>query len=136
MTVDKPHDYYHDPVLTYVDAAIRTSTRSREILILIIIASVLIFGSFWNSRQESWLNERISAHARAREFIKKRDKLISSKNAELISQGIAALKAEYPDEYKFLENRPELGDAKAVENALLRLQAVKTEHVLYLKLPF
>jgi hypothetical protein len=43
----------------YLDAAAASSTRSRSILVLMIVASIVIFSASWNSRGGSWLRSRI-----------------------------------------------------------------------------
>jgi hypothetical protein len=42
----------------YIDATISSGNRARAVLALIVIASVMTFSAFWNSRSGSWLNLR------------------------------------------------------------------------------
>src|SRR4051812_9830771 len=59
----------HEQISKYIEISVATSTRSREILILIIIVSVLFFGAFWNSRQGSWINDRIKVLQAAHDLV-------------------------------------------------------------------
>jgi hypothetical protein len=46
-------------LLPYIDAAEKSSQRARYVVALITIASVLAFASFWNSRENSWFQQRM-----------------------------------------------------------------------------
>lgn len=39
-----------------IDASAASSARGRTILVVMIVASVLVFASWWNGREESWLS--------------------------------------------------------------------------------
>jgi hypothetical protein len=52
----------------YVEAAKDSTNRSRHTLVLMFVASILIFAALWNSRQSSWGMSRLGA-ARALEDI-------------------------------------------------------------------
>jgi hypothetical protein len=43
----------------YVDAAKEATTRTRQILLVMIISSVLVFAACWNSLEGSWVNQRL-----------------------------------------------------------------------------
>ena len=43
----------------YLEAAIDSSTRHRRIVVIMVTASILILGTFWNSVYFGWLNSRI-----------------------------------------------------------------------------
>lgn len=49
----------------YMTAAIYASDRSRRVLLVMITASVLAFAAFWNSRDDSWIRDRIDCVAAA-----------------------------------------------------------------------
>jgi hypothetical protein len=133
-----PHDV-DTHLITYIEASVRTTTRSREILILIIIVSVLVFGAFWNSRQGSWINERLRILSAAKEY-KDREKTLAGLQRgtpEYIEAKIDLNKPRFADAAHFLALRPgSLPDAAAVEKMKNKLEEIETEHVLYLKLPF
>lgn len=42
-----------------IKVAGQSSSRSRVVMMITVIIAILTFASFWNSRQASWLNERI-----------------------------------------------------------------------------
>src|SRR5712691_6979684 len=50
---------YEEDLAPYVEGAGRASDRNRFVMIVIVIASTLAFGTYWNSRQSSWINSRI-----------------------------------------------------------------------------
>ena len=134
-----PHESHgHDHALTYIEASARTATRSREILILIIIVSVLVFGAFWNSRQGSWISERIRIHNEVLALVQQ-ERVISTlapRSPERLAAQIALMGRQYDRAREFVAARPALRDPDAVRLAKERLQNILTEHVLYLKVPF
>jgi hypothetical protein len=52
----------------YMRACSDASTRSRYLIFLLAITSVLAFSSYWNSRQDSWPRLRYATVTRAMEF--------------------------------------------------------------------
>jgi hypothetical protein len=52
----------------YIDAAKDSTNRTRQILLVIVVASILVFAAFWNSRTGGWANSRL-AIAKATEDI-------------------------------------------------------------------
>ena len=48
-------DYLHP----FIGATITAAARFRRVLIVIIVASTLAFGAFWNARSGSWFDSRI-----------------------------------------------------------------------------
>ena len=55
-----------EDVLQYIAATSRASTRSRFVLLVLVIASSLSFTAAWNSRQESWFNARLAVFEEAK----------------------------------------------------------------------
>jgi hypothetical protein len=43
----------------YMDAVKEASNRTRQILLVMIVASILVFAAFWNTRQDGWVNSRL-----------------------------------------------------------------------------
>src|SRR4051794_25498210 len=43
----------------YVDAAKEATTRTRQILLVMIVSSILVFAACWNSLEGSWVNQRL-----------------------------------------------------------------------------
>lgn len=43
----------------YVEAAKESTTRTRQILLVMIISSILVFAACWNSLEGSWVNSRL-----------------------------------------------------------------------------
>lgn len=66
-----------DHVMAYIEATASAANRSRDIIVLMTIASVLIFGAFWNSRQASWLNRRVAVARNAIRVLQLRKTLVS-----------------------------------------------------------
>lgn len=52
----------------YLAAVSASSTRARYVLILMILASVVVFSAFWNSREGSWVTSRLDCIAAAEQF--------------------------------------------------------------------
>lgn len=50
-----------DYLKPFIESTIAASTRFRRVLIVMITASILAFGAFWNSLDETWFNTRIAA---------------------------------------------------------------------------
>lgn len=48
-----------DQLNKFIEATTSAAARFRRVLIVVIVASTLAFGAFWNSRAGSWLNSRI-----------------------------------------------------------------------------
>jgi hypothetical protein len=48
-------------LVPYIDAAEKSSQRARSVVALITITSVLAFASFWNSRDDSWFQQRLNS---------------------------------------------------------------------------
>jgi hypothetical protein len=44
----------------YTDAAKDSTNRTRQILLVMIVASILMFAAFWNSRTGGWANSRLA----------------------------------------------------------------------------
>jgi hypothetical protein len=44
-----------------IEATVESSKRSRQVVFIIILASVIAFCSYWNSRNESWIESRYQA---------------------------------------------------------------------------
>ncbi len=130
--------HVHDHVLTYIDASARTATRSREILILIIIVSVLVFGAFWNSRQGSWISERIRIHTEVLALLQQEQEVAKLRpgTPEKFAADAVLAGRRFDRAREFLAERPQLRDPEAVRAAKHRLQEIVTEHVLYVKVPF
>ena len=130
-------DDVHEHIKTYVEAAARATTRGRDILVLIIIVSVLIFGAFWNSRQGSWGNSRIRSTA----DVLRLQNLLSQRATANDPEAISALDKQLADPKfervrEYVEIRPFLNQPGAAAEMLKKLEEIQTEHVLYLRLPF
>jgi hypothetical protein len=54
----------------YIDAAKDSSNRTRQILLVMIIASILVFAAFWNSRGSGWVNSRLRLAKAAVDILK------------------------------------------------------------------
>ena len=50
-----------DYLKPFIESTIAAAARFRRVLIVMITASILSFGAFWNSLAETWFNSRIAA---------------------------------------------------------------------------
>jgi len=132
-------DEVHEHVKTYIEASARATTRSRDILILIIIVSVLIFGAFWNSRQGSWINERLQMDVTATKYLKllsDADQMATINVQKTVELRALAADHQFDAVREYLKIRPYLNTVDAINTAAHKLVEIQTEHVLYLHLPF
>jgi hypothetical protein len=53
----------------FIEATITAAARFRRVLIVVIVASTLAFGAFWNARSGSWLNSRINVAHNAEAYL-------------------------------------------------------------------
>ena len=63
-----PDSIYIDYLSEYIDKCSQASNRSRYVLVILVITSILSFISFWNSRQSSWVNLRAKKTIEAYNF--------------------------------------------------------------------
>jgi hypothetical protein len=104
----------------YIEATIAASSRFRRVLIVMVTASILAFGAYWNSRDEGWFNSRIVAARRGEAYLslKKKGYDLSHIEKELTELNEKRLKLE-----KEQQQHPEWGnkDQVNVEKALLHV---------------
>jgi hypothetical protein len=78
-----------DYLKPFIEATIAASSRFRRVLIVVIIASILGFGAFWNARRGSWVDSRIRFVHQAYDYLDlkiKKDQLleqVDTKSREL-----------------------------------------------------
>lgn len=53
----------------YIQSTIDAAARFRRVLIVMVTASILAFGAFWNSLDWTWFNARIAAARRAEAYV-------------------------------------------------------------------
>src|ERR1051326_519061 len=112
-----------DYLAPYIEGTITAATRFRRVLIVMITASVLSFGAFWNSWDWSWLNSRIEMTHRAQDYFDLQEKLIETENELNNLKKVAATKQVLEDE---LERKNILEDRKShIENEINKLSNSK-----------
>jgi hypothetical protein len=65
----------------FIESTIDAAARFRRVLIIMTIASILAFGAWWNSLNETWFNTRLKAARRGEAYLTLKD--ISNKLARL-----------------------------------------------------
>ncbi len=106
----------------YLLATTESSVRSRRILVLLLVASILIFITFWNSRDSSW----ILTHVKWAEEIETSFRKLQS-GGQPSSDMDVRIQARASDYH--IES---VEDAQHFHQHLLDLMA---EHVLYVRVP-
>src|SRR5947209_4102070 len=124
----------HEHVATFIEASARATTRSREILILIIVVSVLVFGAFWNSRQTSWISERMSRLTDSHDLMKMRTEAAAlpfgSARRTALEARMKSPRYVQTSEYLNLRSSS-LPDLQTIDDTRRKLEEIETEHVLY-----
>lgn len=102
--MSKPSEIdYLDP---FIEGTITAAARFRRVLIVLITASVLAFGAFWNSREGSWLNSRVATASMAKEYLALEAKLTT------INNKLLQIDEELKNPEKTEDERKKLGDQK------------------------
>lgn len=57
----------------FIESTIDAAARFRRVLIVMVIASILAFGAFWNSLAETWFNSRIVAARKGEAYLSLED---------------------------------------------------------------
>ena len=120
----------HAPELKeYIEAFTASSRRARYTLLIAIIASVLDFAAFWNSRQGSWVNQRL--HLTKIAFVAcpfswsdSVRKSLSPEDRDLFAQSYSF------DTVRHFHSCPQLG------GVLKELETIQTEDVNLIRVPF
>jgi hypothetical protein len=83
----------------FIESTIDAAARFRRVLIVMTIASILAFGAWWNSLEETWFNSRIAAARSGEAYLNLKD---ISKNLARLEQDIGGLwvKAQQEGEEK------------------------------------
>ncbi len=77
----------------YIGACKAAAARSRFVLLIIVITSVLVFAGYWNSREQSWVHGRRKRLIETVACLRKQEKQRSS-NEETLSQTPGVLRTE------------------------------------------
>lgn len=165
MNNKKPALSEVDYLKPFIESTIAAAGRFRRVLIVLIIASVLAFGAFWNHRQGSWLNSRVSTARAAERFFNAQDALLQNeKRYQALNEQIANIASEKVEERKKLEEeRSKLetqlrADRESIKNTssdvqqwinlnkfqskselgpvIQRLEAARVDHILLIRIPF
>lgn len=132
--------HVHEHVKTYLDACARSSKRARDILVLLIITTVLLFGAFWNSRSESWTGSRILQDERSLALPEMQPPCVTLPNSAKPCATVAAAPLnsdEAANARAYLDERPSLkGHPATVAAALEKLEGIQTDEIYYVRLPF
>jgi hypothetical protein len=114
----------------YIDGCYRASNRTRFVLIIIVLSSILIFTAFWNSRQSSWTNLRLK---RAKDSLKY--EIWKKRNKKDIPKSKSERK-DYEKAIEFAKTR-NINNSKQMEELISELQniqstGIKNVHVRFL----
>lgn len=107
-----------------LDASMDASDRARRVLLVMIVASVLSFVAFWNSRQNSWLAARIDCAEAAIRYREAQEAPGGTSQTTQDSNG------------KDCAQNYDLTTAVEARAFKETLQGVLVEHVMYIRIPF
>jgi len=117
-------DEYTGYIRDYVQAATESSARSRRILVLLLIASILVFIAFWNQCDSSWARTHVQWAEEIETLIRQRQDQALPKQLSDKQKRILARAEDY-----HIENT---GDAQHFHEHLLDLMA---ERIIYVRIP-
>jgi len=133
-----------------IEATAASASRFRRVLIVMIIASILAFGAFWNARRGSWLNSRIDVALLGNEYLTLKDK-VSRIESELTygpsDPRMTALYEQkkelegnvksdkYEDAKAWLKYRG-MQDREQLAESVKKLEQARVDSVLLIKIPF
>jgi len=63
----------------YAEAVKDSSNRTRQILLVMIIASILVFAAFWNSRSNGWISSRRTLTVAAVDMLETKRRVASAR---------------------------------------------------------
>lgn len=117
----------------YTDAAKDSTNRTRQILLVMIIASILMFAAFWNSRTRGWANSRL-ALAKATEHILSNQ--AERKEKPLIEEFKPSQSedAQYRNARDFIHSSP-IKTLQQAQDNLFWSQKIRTEQVGQIQVP-
>jgi len=126
-----------DHVTAYIDATASAATRSREIIIIMTTASILIFGAFWNSRQGGWFNRRVEATRDAMQVLNLRLEAqqpgVAPERRAEIRKLLTAKSFKRASEYLDVRG---ITSKEQLSNFLNALEQHQVNHVVSLQIPF
>jgi hypothetical protein len=111
----------------------KSSQRSRTTVIIMVVASILAFMAFWNSRPESWQNERLNRYIQLRQFGYLSDsakRAVEAKGEPQIIAQFHQLRSEFQNVSQYF------GKPTYFESYFQIMQRNNLEHVLSVKVPF
>lgn len=79
-----------DYLKPFIDSTVDAAARFRRVLIVMITASVLAFGAYWNSRDKGWFNSRIVAARKGEAYLALREEQSKLAQAEFELDEISA----------------------------------------------
>lgn len=155
--MSKPKEF--DYLAPYIDGTITAATRFRRVLIVMITASVLAFGAFWNSWEGSWPNSRVEVAHDANEYFKLMDQLegIETQLRELkkkeeqgqpllaestVRTGLEEDKKRTVGKIVELDNAKKWLDLKRIRNKdelksfAEKLETARLDNILLIRIPF
>ena len=113
---------------SYINASASSSKRGRNVLFVIVTASILVFTAYWNSRQQSWINSRVRVARYTVTWFPFSDAVKST-----IQSHDDSLKFDRAKAFAQLRGFNTIEEARRTLEELRRLQL---EYVPFLKIPF
>lgn len=115
----------------YLDAARESSTRTRQILLLMIIASILVFSAYWNSRTGGWMNNRLDQAVKEVDYFRTKERQTS----EGLAKSIDSETPPVEERNRQAEKLSLRGDQLRAEDRLNWLQKIRAEQVGQIQVP-
>lgn len=117
-------DEYTGQIGDYLQAATESSVRSRRILVLLLIASILIFIAFWNQCDSSWARTHVHWAEEIETLLRQKEENALPKKLTAHQESIEELAKGYHIE--------SAEDAQHFHEHLLDLMA---ERIIYVRIP-
>ncbi len=131
----------------YTDAVKDSTNRTRQILLMMIIASILIFAAFWNSREGGWSNSRLGKAKASFDILERQQaqdiaSLLQSKGLTVPAEILARAEVKFPpaegeiyQDAQDLVNRSPGKSLKQAADNLFWTQKIRTEQVGQIQVP-
>lgn len=120
-----------------IEATTSSSSRGRRVLIVLITASVLAFGAFWNSRQGSWINSRVRVASGAEKLLRLNKEYYAGGTTEQRKEEIVReLQSKIYDEPKRFISIRGLQTSEELDPLIKKVRDIQTERVMFIHVPF
>ncbi|MDQ2922650.1 MAG: hypothetical protein M3R52_13695, partial [Acidobacteriota bacterium] len=132
-----PEEPFSEEIKQHLDATTASSSRGRRVLIVLITASVLAFGAFWNSRQGSWINSRVRVASSADKYLRLNKEYYANGTSDERKREIEReLQSKAYDEPKAFIGIRGLQTSEELDPLIKKVRDIQTEHVMFIHVPF